>query len=549
MAQRQPYTLAVVAPAGRDPSGRARYVHLTYRQLDEDSDRIALGLRALGIAPGMRAVLMVRPGLDLFALVFAVFRAGVVPVLIDPGIGLRNLGQCCREAAPEIFIGIPEAVLAGRILGWGRETIRRRIVVAPRRGLRFSQALTLDRVRREGQKRLEQGGDASLGADSSPPDEMAAILFTSGSTGPPKGAVYTQDILNAQVEMIREMFAIEPGEVDLCTFPLFALFAPALGMTAIVPDMDPTRPALADPARLVEAIEDYGATNMFGSPALLRQLVRGDHASLTRLATLKRIVSAGAPVPAKTIERMAARLEPPAQVHTVYGATEALPVASIGSDEILGETRHATDQGRGVCVGRPVPGMEVRFIRISDDPIPDWSDNLLVPDGTIGEIVVSGPVVTRAYFNRPEATVLAKIADRGRSLIYHRMGDVGYLDDRGRIWFCGRKSHRVVLPDVTLFTIPCEAIFNTHPDVFRSALVGVERGGEMMPLICIEPARRLSRDEEERVRNELLEQGARFPHTRRIRAILFHPAFPVDIRHNSKIFREKLAEWAGRRLR
>src|SRR6185312_15328175 len=194
-------------------------------------------------------------------------------------------------------------------------------------------------------------------------------------------------------------------------------FAPALGMTAIVPDMDPTRPALADPARLVEAIEDYGATNLFGSPALLRQLVRGDNASLTRLATLKRIVSAGAPVPAKTIERMATRLEPNAQVHTVYGATEALPVASIGSDEILGETRHATDQGRGVCVGRPVKGMEVRIIRISDDPIPEWSDDLLVPEGTIGEIAVSGPVVTRAYFHRPEATRFAKIADRGRSLI------------------------------------------------------------------------------------------------------------------------------------
>jgi olefin beta-lactone synthetase len=245
---------------------------------------------------------------------------------------------------------------------------------------------------------------------------------------------------------------------------------------------------------------------------------------------------------------MAARLESPAQVHTVYGATEALPVASIGSDEILGETRHATDQGRGVCVGRPVAGIDVRIIGISDDPIPKWSDDLLVPDGTIGEIAVSGPVVTREYFNRPEATRLAKIADPTRAVFYHRMGDVGYLDDRGRIWFCGRKSHRVVLPDETLFTIPCEAIFNTHPDVFRSALVGVKRGEETVPVICIEPARRLSRGEQQRVRRELLERGAGFPHTRRIRTILFHPAFPVDIRHNSKIFREKLAVWAGRRI-
>src|SRR6185312_14898273 len=161
MAQRQPYTLAVVAPAGRARSGRTRYVHLTYRQLDEDSDRIALGLQALGIAPGTRAVLMVRPGLDLFALVFAVFKAGVVPVLIDPGIGLRNLGQCCREAAPEVFIGIPKAVWAHRILGWGRETVRQVIRVAPGRTRQVRSGVkTLDDVRRLGREALERGLDA-----------------------------------------------------------------------------------------------------------------------------------------------------------------------------------------------------------------------------------------------------------------------------------------------------------------------------------------------------------------------------------------------------
>ncbi len=403
-------------------------------------------------------------------------------------------------------------------------------------------------MREAGRTRRETAQDEGLTTGPLASDEPAAILFTSGSTGPPKGAIYTHGILNAQVDLIREMFAIEPGEVDLCTFPLFALFAPALGMSAIVPEMDPTRPARTDPARIVEPIEDFAATNLFGSPALLRQLVQGDDASLTKLPSLKRVVSAGAPVPAKIIERMAARLVPPAQVHTVYGATEALPVASIGSDEILGETRHATDRGQGVCVGGPVPGIEVRIIRISDDPIPEWSDDLLLPDGTIGEIVVSGPVVTREYFNRPEATRLAKIIDPARAVRYHRMGDLGYLDDRGRIWFCGRKSHRVVLADETLFTIPCEAIFNAHPDVYRSALVGVNRGGEMRPVMCIEPARRLSRGEEGRVRRELLERGAGFPHTRRIRDLLFHSAFPVDIRHNSKIFREKLAVWAGRRV-
>jgi acyl-CoA synthetase (AMP-forming)/AMP-acid ligase II len=546
MARWQPHTLAVVVPAGRDRSGRVRYTHLTYGQLDRDSEQIARGLSSLGIARGTRAVVMVRPGLDFFALVFALFKAGVVPVLVDPGIGLRNLGRCCREAAPEVFIGIPEALWAHRILGWGRATVRRLIQVAPGRpGIGVK---TLDDVRAAGAAAQETPLESALSAGVLSADEMAAILFTSGSTGPPKGAVYTHGVLNAQVDIIRNLFAIEPGEIDLCSFPLFALFAPALGMTAIVPDMDPTRPARANPARLVEAIEDFGATNLFGSPALLRQLVRQDECAAPKLATLRRVVCAGAPVSAAVLERMAFRLEPPAQVFPTYGATEALPIASIGSDEILGETRRATDLGQGVCVGRPVDGIEVRIIRISDDSIPTWSDDLEVPAGTIGEIVVAGPVVTREYFNRSEDTRLAKIADLERSVLYHRMGDLGYRDHQGRLWFCGRKSHRVILADETLFTIPCESIFNSHSAVFRSALVGVNRRGETIPVICVELGEQLSRREQDRIRGELLERAAGHAHTQRIHTILFHRGFPVDIRHNSKIFREQLAVWAARRV-
>ena len=269
------------------------------------------------------------------------------------------------------------------------------------------------------------------------------------------------------------------------------------------------------------------------------------------MPTLKRITSAGAPVSATILEQLAALLDPPAQIHTPYGATEALPVASIGSDEILGETRRLTDSGKGVCVGRPVPGIEARIIQIRDDPIATWSDDLLVPIGEIGEIVVCGPIVTREYFNRPEATRLAKIADLPRNRFFHRMGDVGYLDDQGRLWFCGRKSHRVILADETLFTIPCEAIFNTHPAVARTALVGVNRRGQMTPVICVEassPPGDCRLPERKRLKGELLERGAAFAHTRKIQTILFHRSFPVDIRHNAKIFREKLAVWASRRL-
>ena len=549
MALRQPHTLAVVVPDGRGRGGRLRYMHMTYRQLDQDSDRLAHGFKAAGIGRGTRTVVMVRPSLDFFSLIFALFKAGVVPVLIDPGIGLFNLGRCCDEAAPEVFIGIPKALLARRLFGWGRRTVRHVIKVAPGSAVSFVPGVkTLHQLRRMGAESRGQGLDPAPVIALLSPDDPAAILFTSGSTGAPKGAVYTHSIFQAQVEVFRTIYAIEPGEVDLCTFPLFALFAPALGMTAIVPDMDPTRPALVDPAKLFEAIDDFGVTNLFGSPALLRRLSLGAERQSRRLPSLKRVISAGAPVSAATLERVAHLLEHAAQVYTPYGATEALPVASIGSREVLSETRQATDSGLGVCVGRPVPGVQVRIIDLFDEPIPIWSDALLVPDGVIGEIVVTGPVVTREYYNRSEATRLAKIMDPDGRGIHHRMGDVGYCDAQGRIWFCGRKSHRVVLEQETLFTIPCEAVFNTHPAVARTALVGVKRRGQIVPVICVELVTRQSARVRRQITHELLERGAAYPHTRWIQTVLFHPSFPVDIRHNAKIFREKLAIWASRRL-
>jgi acyl-CoA synthetase (AMP-forming)/AMP-acid ligase II len=462
--------------------------------------------------------------------------------LVDPGIGLKNLGKCLAEAAPEAFIGITQAQWARRILGWGRKTIRRTVTVDPIY-FPFDEGRSLSLLR--AYARHPDQGPFSIA--NTAPDETAAILFTSGSTGVPKGVVYTHAIFDTQVAMLRDIYGIEPGEVDLSTFPLFALFGPALGMTCIIPEMDATRPAKVDPLKIFAAIEDFGVTNLFGSPALIWRI--GEWG--TKLPTLRRVISAGAPVPAKVLETFAMMLDAGIQIFTPYGATEALPVCSIGSDEILGETRHQTDQGAGVCVGRPVEGMTVRIIAISDDPIPVWSDDLVVPDGTIGEIAVQGPIVTRRYYQRPESTALAKIAEPGGEGFYHRMGDVGYRDAQGRIWFCGRKSHRVITTDGTLFTIPCEGVFNTHPAVARTALVGVGAPGAQRPVLCVELCRPPLGSDRRRVieiHRELLEIGAGHPHTREITTILFHPSFPVDIRHNAKIFREKLAIWAARKL-
>lgn len=536
MARRQPDTPAVYIPTGRDQ----QYLQYSFKQLDQQSNRIAHGLESIGIGRGVRTVLMVQPGLDFFALTFALFKVGAVPVLVDPGMGVKNLKVCLAEAQPQAFIGIPKAQIARLLLGWGKGTLKIWLTVGQRF---FWGGTTLEKLIADvpAERPYEMTATAA--------EETAAILFTSGSTGVPKGVVYSHGNFVAQVEQLKQVYNIRPGEIDLPTFPLFALFAPALGMSSVIPEMDFTRPGSVDPQKIIDPIKRFNITTMFGSPALINRVGRYGQENNIQLPSLKRAISAGAPVPAAVLERFSEMLTPGVQVFTPYGATESLPVCSIGSAEILTETRLATDLGRGVCVGKPVPSIQLEIIGISDAVIECWQDELRVADGEIGEIVVTGPQVTGSYFNRAESTRLAKIDDPQSGGFYHRMGDLGYRDAQGRIWFCGRKAHRVICAAQTLFTIPCEAIFNTHAKVFRSALVGVTIGGALQPLICIELEKGVEKSAQLQIIAELRTIGKGHELTKSIQHILLHPSFPVDIRHNAKIFREKLAVWAQEQIK
>ncbi len=529
--QQYPWQMAVACPVKRDRQGRYTYRHYSYRQLERESARLAAGLRAVGIQPGTRVALMVSPGLDFFALTFALFRMKAVPVLIDPGIGLRNLKNCLAEAEPEAFIGIPKAHLARRLLNWAPRSVRTTVITGRSRlGL---AGWSLEQIRRLG--RPEGWRDPATDED-----ETAAILFTSGSTGIPKGVIYQHRQFNAQVELLRQTYHIENGEWDMPTFPLFALFAPALGMSCVIPDMNPTRPARAEPQRLLQAVEDFGVNSLFGSPALLRRLA--EHHPKTVLQPVKRIISAGATVPPDVLAAMQALLLPPAQVHTPYGATECLPVSTISAEE-LQETRQATEQGAGICVGQPLPANRVRIIAIDDRPIGHWHEAQELPTAQVGEITVCGPSVTESYYNRPQATAMAKIRDGDR--IVHRMGDVGYLDEQGRLWFCGRMSQRVETEQGRLFTDQCEAVFNAIEGLQRTALVGVGPPGRQRPVLVVETATAtLPRAQ---LLQRLRERARQIPRVSAIQTFLFYPRFPVDIRHNAKIRREQLARWAAKK--
>ncbi|GAB2667250.1 olefin beta-lactone synthetase [Arenimonas aestuarii] len=537
LAAEAPERVAMRCPGRRGSDGMARYdVVLSYGDLDRRSDAIAAGLARQGIVRGSRVVVMVRPSPEFFLLMFALFKAGAVPVLVDPGIDKRALRQCLGEAEPQAFIGIPLAVFARKLLGWAPGA--RTVVTVGRRW--FWGGPTLAAIEAAGSGAGPQLADTA-------PDDVAAILFTSGSTGVPKGVVYRHRHFVAQVELLRDAFGILPGGVDLPTFPPFALFDPALGLASIIPDMDPTQPAKADPRKLHAAIERFGVDQLFGSPALMRVLA--DHGQ--PLPTLRRVTSAGAPVPADVVAKMRELLPADAGFWTPYGATECLPVAVIEGRE-LEATREATEHGAGTCVGLPVPPNEVRIIAITDDAIPDWSQAQELGAEAIGEITVAGPTATDEYFRRPEATALAKIRESlpdGGERIVHRMGDLGRIDAQGRLWFCGRKSHRVRTAEGNLYTEQVEPVFNTHPEVARTALVGVGEPGQQQPVLCVEMAPHLPQYEHERVLDELRHLANGFVHTARIRHFLIHDGFPVDIRHNAKIGRETLAAWAAKEMK
>lgn len=510
---------------------------LTYAELNHECDRYAYGLDGAGIKMGMKVLLMVRPSPEFIALTFALFKTGAVPVLIDPGMGVNRLLDCIKDVQPDAVIGIPVAHIVRIFTPGYFKSVKINIVVGPDL---FFLGKSLEKI----SPIINKPYECADTQYSSP----AAILFTSGSTGPAKGVMYEHGMFGAQVDLLRKVYDFKPGEVDLPALPVFALFDVAFAMTCVVPDMDPARPAKVNPKKIVQAVQDYNVTTSFGSPAIWKRVSTYCNDNNIKLPSVKRILMAGAPVSGELIHKTK-EICPEGDVYTPYGATESLPVSSISGSEILNNTFEETRKGKGICVGHPVPGVTVKIIKIVDGAILKLSDNLLLSSGEVGEIIVKGLSVTKEYYLKEEATKNSKITDQGA--FWHRIGDVGYIDGSNRIWFCGRKDHRVITEKETLFTIPIEAIFNCHENVFRSALVGTGEKGKQKPVIIIEAEKGFfpkTKQSEEKFKNELLKLSSSYAHCQMISDVLFYKSFPVDVRHNAKIYREKLSRWAEKRV-
>lgn len=509
----------------------------TFAQVNNTADRYAAYLESRGVRSGDRVILMVKPSIDFICLTFSLFKLGTVIVLIDPGMGMRNLKDCIIHVKPKTLIGIPKALLFKKFFPSAFATVEQAFCCG------FSFGLFGPDIRKQS---IRVG--TTYHEHQTRGDDLAAIIFTSGSTGIPKGVHYRHTTFTAQLRLIRDYYAIGPGDIDQPAFPLFSLFSTALGARAVIPDMDSTKPAQVDPKTFVDSIKRHGVTYSFGSPALWRVVSKYCLEKRIILDSLKLVLIAGAPVPGGLVEQMLAILPEDANLHTPYGATESLPIVSIEGREIVGETWPQTRVGKGICVGRSLPGVEIRVIEITDDPIATIDEATFLDQGEIGEIIVRGDVVTTGYDQQPQEDKKAKIS-AGNSF-YHRMGDTGYLDNKGRLWFCGRKSHRVTTVDGTRYPICCEAITNEHPHVYRSALVGVTDENNpqyKIPVLIVEPEKNVSW-QQEHLLADIRKLAATSKLTGRIDHFLIHQDFPVDIRHNAKIVREKLAVWAQKEL-
>ncbi len=501
-----------------------KWITLTYQDIFDQTQRFIRGLEAGRYTPGLTAALLTPPSADFFPFALALLKLGIIPILVEPALGIKKIRDVYEESKPDIFVGNPLTHALRMIFGWGRKSVKHNLTINQFSRFTFHESSSI--VHR-------------------PSSEQAAIIYTSGSTGLPKGAVYTQANLAAQLDLLQSTFSITSDEIDLPAFPLYALIDLLLGVTSVIPDITFPVPGKTDPAKVISAIQKFNVTNMFASPIvldLLSSFAENNHSSShpILLSSLKRIITAGAPATIDLQKRFRHLLADHTSLFGIYGATESLPIAKVESREVFA-LEEKTKNGAGICLGKPIEGVTVRIIPITDEPIEEWQDTLTVKLNVVGEITVQSGATTRGYIHREDANRISKIANRGE--VIHRMGDVGYFDEEGRLWYCGRKSHRVITKDNVLFTEQIENIFNAHPQVYRTALVGVS--GE--PVLWVELEKRV-RVNEDKIRRELIDMARHHSQASTIKKFLFIKKLPTDVRHNSKIIREELAILAKKRL-
>ena len=532
------------APHGRGNQGE-RISHgktreLSWAQLARDVDDLATGLRDFGLKAGDRVSLLVPPGIELTTLIYSCLRLGAVIVVADAGLGTRGLGRAIKGAGPNYLIGVEKALAGARLYNWPGVKIAAgdfNPATANARNKVLNVAATIPQLMANGRVlRLAQDTSAF---HTAAPDDDAAVLFTSGSTGPAKGVVYTHRRLAAMRDTLKATYSLDAGTALVAGFAPFALLGPALGATTVTPDMDVTAPRTLTARALADAALAIEATVVFASPAALVNVVATaaelSPAQHKGLAGVGLVLSAGAPLAEQLLHKVQ-ELAPNAALHTPYGMTEALPVTDI---DLAGIS--AAGAGNGVCVGVPVSGASIAIAPINDDGTvrPEPTSDA----GVSGEILIRAPHVKERY-DRLWITEQRSISIPG----WHRSGDIGHLDDAGRLWVEGRLEHILCTADGVRTPVAAEQAIELLGDVARAAVVAVGPAGTQVAVAIVEtvppvkhaglaPASLAAE-----VRAAAHETG--LP----LAAVVVIDAMPTDVRHNSKIDRAKLSRWAARML-
>nr|WP_294697247.1 alpha/beta fold hydrolase [uncultured Friedmanniella sp.] len=495
----------------------------SFAALEQRIRDVAAGLAASGVRPGERVALLVPPGLDLTVAVYACWRVGAAIVVADAGLGLRGMTHALRSAAPDHVIGIPKALVAlaalrvpGQRISVGGSPLAARV---------FGWAGELSA--------LEQRGRGLDLPEPSLEDVEGAVLFTSGATGPAKGVVYRLSQMHGQTQLVARVLRLGPDDRLVAAFAPFALYGPAIGIGAVVPDMNVTAPGTLTARALADAVLAIDATSVFASPAALRNVVATagelDSARRDALLGVRTLLSAGAPVPVSLLRRVQQVL-PNAELHTPYGMTEVLPATDISLAQI-----EAAGAGDGVCVGEPLPG--VRILVSPLDQLGRADGELTDAPGVRGEICIAAAHKKDRY-DRLWATEARSSRNPG----WHRTGDVGHLDPEGRLWVEGRMVHVVVTADGPVTPVGVEQQIEALSVVTAAAAVGVGPIGTQQVVAVVVPAD--GRSTRRPLADPDLAAAVRAASPVPLAAVLVVEALPVDIRHASKVDRSRLSRWA-----
>lgn len=512
-AKKHPTKKAIVNPVGNHDS----YESYTFAELENRINSLCFKLLELGVRPQDKVLIFIRPNLDFSAITFALFRLGAISVFIDPGMPKRMFFKCLQDLAPDVLIGERKVHL---LSGFFRK---------PFRSVRlFINNTDHDGFRSRGLFKNFETSAKRFDTFEPSANDLAAILFTSGGTGPAKGVEYTHDIFINQTKMLEAEFELDSSHTDIAGFPLFSFFTLSMGMTSVIPRIDFSAPAKCRADHVVADILINKASFLAGSPAIWERIANYCLAEKVELTCVKFVVMFGAPVSLDLHQKLA-KILPHGTSYTPYGATECLPVSNVSGIDILTNFKNKTLSGAGICVGKPLAGVSVKIISYTDQVLPSLSHIDELADGEIGEIIVSSKNVTQKYYKKEYETKLSKIVSE--DAIWHRMGDIGYVKD-GVLWFCGRCKHIVHTHNGPLYPVQIEGIVNSINGVKKSAVINF---GDQQAAIVIEG------DQSSEISKKALDILSAHPSYKSIKNIFFHPKFPVDIRHNIKIDRNKLS--------